>query len=579
MSNSNRAVPNFPDNPCLRVVIGIACIVALTVAPIVEAFRGVDLTDTGFLVTGQKFIFDDPGAVAFWFHLWLTNVIGGLVNLVCGGASLFQMKLAAAPVFWGTVAGTLYLFRRSADPVAILLAIAVSMYHALANRINVIHYNNLSLLGFVWAVAFLVEGHVEQRPRKLFWAGFIIVLNAFVRIPNILGLFFILIVPILNLFVRERAKRIPCTWRMVGHFFAGSLAAAGIVWLAMVSLGHLDLYWSSLIQLFSSGEEHGSHYGMSDVIRRPFEDTRDALIYGTLGAAALVGMSWAVSFTRQTRLHYILAVVAAFAIDFYYFRHSPSRWDVWRLMVGLGYVNALVAVVAGRKYDDARLRLVLFAAALCAFALNWGSDTGISVSAYSIPLLLSGLFARFLNLPPQWHARTTAALRSFALPAIVWALLPICVWSTARQCYRDAAIPDTHVRHASIGPVYTTPARSRGLRHLVRAIERYAKPGDAVLIADSMPLLHFMTATRPYLQNSWPALYTRAELRQRFAAAEEVSLPVLVVAAKLNARSGEWPETDREPVRMGPIYDFIRRHRFEVVWENGDAALYQRSEP
>src|SRR4029450_14163246 len=64
--------------------IELLCLAWIVSVPLVEAFRGVDLTDTGFLLSNQYWILHDPSAASYWFHLWLTNLIGGLVRLAGG---------------------------------------------------------------------------------------------------------------------------------------------------------------------------------------------------------------------------------------------------------------------------------------------------------------------------------------------------------------------------------------------------------------------------------------------------------------------------------------------------------------
>ena len=153
--------------------IELLCLAWIVSVPLVEAFRGVDLTDTGFLLSNQYWILHDPSAASYWFHLWLTNLIGGLVLLAAGPVGLFASKLASAFLFWGLVWAAFRLYGKHADARWIWIGAAVTLAFDFAGKVNVVHYNNLSVLFFAWMAVLLTEGTASRRaastpPRERF---------------------------------------------------------------------------------------------------------------------------------------------------------------------------------------------------------------------------------------------------------------------------------------------------------------------------------------------------------------------------------------------------------------------------
>src|SRR5215813_3408795 len=118
--------------------IELLCLAWIVSVPLVEAFRGVDLTDTGFLLSNQYWILHDPSAASYWFHLWLTNLIGGLVLLAAGPVGLFASKLAAAFLFWGLVWAAFRLYGKRTDARWIWIGAAVTLAFDFAGKVNAV---------------------------------------------------------------------------------------------------------------------------------------------------------------------------------------------------------------------------------------------------------------------------------------------------------------------------------------------------------------------------------------------------------------------------------------------------------
>ncbi len=562
----------------LRRFLRAACLVPLVAVPLLEAFRGLNLTDMGFVLTNQRLIFSHPENVTYWFHLWLTNIVGGLVDLAFGRFGVLPHKIAAAFLFWGMAAGILLLYRRSVRQDLVLLAVTVSMAFAVADKIYVVHYNSLSALLYVLGAALLSEGMVRRRSWLFVFAGFLLGLNAFARLPNVVGLALIFVPGLLDRVTRDPAARSKIGLKPVAFFFLGAAVAAGLAFLAMALLGHLEYYLSALRDLAGTTTKDAGGYSFLRLVKIALGDPFLALLYSLPLAAGFVLVSAFLSLLKARWLRLVAGLLlAALAYGFVIgpaLRVGGTRL-VHRAVAGLCYWVIFLLFLDPRAGKELRLSAVL--AACVSLALNVGSDTGIGVSSFVFPAMFPALLAgaETWSQEPRLLARASGYRPLLALPLVITAFfLGISASEIKNRVYRDVPEMRRTVNHPQLRWIFTSPARAAILEASLPVISSYVPPGSILFAYDSLPLLHFAARTRPYLGNPWPALYDTRYLDTLLRREESRgSLPV-VLLAKSNARDGSWP-LSREPlVDPKPVEAFLERNRYRLAWENGSFALY-----
>ncbi len=555
----------------------VLCLAAIIAVPLLQSFRGLDLTDTGFVATNQRFIFSDPARVAYWFHLWLTNVLGGIVDLVFGAWGLLPMKLAAAVIFWGTAAAAFKLFKGAMPRELLWVGVAVSIVFGFADKINIIHYNNLSTLFMALGAWMVVDGCISRRRGPLCAAGFVLGLNVLVRVPNALALGLILIPPILDAVAAGRAGRLRPDSKGVLFYLAGAVAALLIGFSAMAALGHFPLYVASLRDLGASTGTEGSQYRSSLLFLRPARDGVLAVVLGALFLAVIAALAAVVGLLKNRTMRAGLVLLAGVLLCAGFFRGFPGdpvSYTAFRAIAGLGYFAALAAALFLTAPGDQRLRAGSAMAAAVVLVLTVGSDTAIKVSTYAFPLLVPGILgvmSRVGRVKMQLSERGFPPLSALVVTIL---LASLSVFGIARGIYRDTSEMTRTVNHPMLAGIFTSPARAQALEEALPVISSFAPPGSDLLAYDSLGLIHFATRTRPYLDNPWPALYSASELESRLKTKEgQGPLPVVVLAAH-NPRSPAWPLNPQLPVRAEVVKAFIERHGYTLKWQNDALALY-----
>lgn len=561
----------------LRPVVLWGSIALLLLVPMLQAFRGLDLTDTGFVATNQQFFFSAPQSVSYWFHLWLTNLLGGVVYLVFGQWGLLPMKIAATFIFWGTAWVVYRLYRNRVSLEVILLTLVCGMVFSFLSKINIIHYDNLSVLLFALGVLFMVDGVSEKRGGLLCLSGFILALNTFVRLPNIIGIGFIVIIPLVNFLERDRNLRFTFGLKSFCLYAAGCIAAFAVTLAVMKLMGHLDLYINSIRDLGADMHNTDLQYDANRVYMRPLSEFVRSVLFGGIFVLVIGLVSGFLSLFRRRWMTIALFFAMAFGICFLLFRLNLGvaySKRVFLAVAGLGYWGVLWIFFFMKDTVAPRIRLASLLSAACVFALSVGSNTGLDVSTYAYPMILVPVFLALLSIGKgKVFFRFGFSLVAICLLAFGFLGIKNCV-------YRDSPRLESMVHDPSLAGIYTGAARAKELDTVLPVLRRFAPENSEVLIVDSMCLLHFATKTRPWLGNPWPVMWSAGDLdaRIRQKEAQGGSLPPVVVAKK-NARSKNWPDIPGEQAGLVPVQNFLARHPYAIVWQDDAMEIWICPQP
>lgn len=538
-------------------------IAALVVIPLLYAVRGLDVTDTGFVATNQRFFFSNPEHVSYWFHLYLTNLIGAVFDSSFGNLGIVSMKIASVVIFLLTAILIYKTYRGMTAKHFVLLIIAISSFFFFADKINIIHYNNLSALFCVAICYFLYAGFFEGKEICFFVAGLFVSIAIFTRLPNCLfGLLFFCV-----------PKKI--TLRAFLLFALGALVAGAIVVGVMYALGHTKLYIESLKSLFETTSNTGTKYGSVHIVKRTARITILAMIHAASFLLACGAAAFAAGFIPR-RLPRLLALVSLSALLLFAFRGL----SIISITAGLSYILTIACVFFPDDDKKARLLSLSLLGSCAIFFLSVGSDTGLDVSTYVFPFALPGMYAILTGLRPTVKGRRLELPKGLSV-ILISCLIFLSVMSFD-EVYRDNSRHDSLAKDSQIGWVLTGEPRARVLDSTIQEIRQRIPEGSELLVWDSAGLIHYATNTLPWLDNPWPVLYGSdtannellAEMLEKRASTGNLA-PVLL--AKKNPRGGGWPEASGQPVFLDIITAFLEKNEYSPVWENDGFTLYQRN--
>lgn len=545
-------------------------LIAALLFPWLFIWQGIDVTDQGYLLTTYRQFLRHPEAVEQAAHMWLTNTLGGIFDALFG-----RLGVVVHRAQWALClsAGMLISFKsvsRVTHTTAAAIAVLVACLFLTNRRETWFSYNVLTALINVSAAYFMSRGLDERRAAWLIASGFLLGASPFARLPNVLGLA-LLSAPV---FTGLLAPRKGWAWlRELGWSALGVVLGAATVLGCIVASGGFAVYKRSLASLFAPSVAKTGH-GTGALLNQLIEDQTAALLAGGASIAVLAALFWVSrNWSRSLRLLVLapLALLAAYGLAYTGSARDPEYWR--KFVVGTCCLG-LLGIAFGVTGRERALRIQAFVGAVALVVTPIGSDTGTRNSHWGmwlgLPLLLATLLS--FDLAGKWRALRD---EGFALLAVI-ALEGVarCLNYTYREAGRSELVYP--VADAQLRGQFTSQARAKSLTEVLQALRQRTAPGDYLLTSESVPLLQYLTSTRPYLGIPWIMVdEDPAELQRLFRSVPQQRgcVPPLV-RARGNARSPAWPYDVRRGLdrhhnaARKVIAAFLREHDYQRVWSN-----------
>jgi len=484
---------------------------ALTVAGVLFVLapwlpQGLDLTDDGCHLTNQQQLLidgwrqEDPSARP----LWLSDVVGA-AWLRVAGMGLLQARIGWLLLMCFTAAMAFLILAREFPPMSTAAALIAAAVVIHAQGRLLIDYNVVPGVFLLAACGFLLAGGRSAA----FFSGVCVAFAAASRLPCIAGM----LLP----------------WTLgVNRRRDAALSTAG----AVVTLGAIRLLTTYDPAIAESQQFFAPTHSIGSLMI-PY--ARDAIVVAVLAALLLL-----ISMRRWAWIAAIGAAVGALVV----LLGRPSMLLQFFSLAGPAVVVAALVRAADRKRELLLLGLV------AALAGCIGSNSGLWKMRYGLWLALP---AAFLILIERAEPRSR---RAMGIAVAVLALMG----GTVRYLspYRDADRSQltTPIEHPRLRGIFTTPTRAAELQSLLRETPKHVRSGDRMLAFGSIPMLHFLTETRPALGYAWPDFVPAETLRARL---DRIVPPPIVIRGTI---AGDTPQ-------KRVLEAWLARNGYRVIWRNG----------
>jgi len=565
-------------------------ILAILILPWFFIWQGLDFTDTGYLLTNYRQIFNDPSSVEYSYRIWLTNILGGTWMYLFGEQlGYLGFRIAGILIVYLIVLLSYLVLiplfpRKTVLPALFLSVLFINRSEYLIN------YNILTSLFLAGSVYLLVKGLQKNNSLWVFTAGFMTGLNTFIRLPNALG-----ILLALSILYWGYIKNISfyAGLKTVLQFLSGYAVSIFITMLIMKLLGYYEGYLNILTYTFEMLNVPDGHHEsgkLIEVLTRHYKWVfyNIGFLPGVLFVLSLI-LNFSRRFGRNIIPYVISTVFSVFLVNLFW-ESLQSRFIVISIALAVQYIGLMLILFGDAGTHEFRLVSVISLIVLLTVPL--GSNNGIYVSVYGMYLSLPIVFGCFWSVKevkinllfglPGSTGQTEIGFDSNILKIIklmgVVLVTVFSIMSAYQHTYRDTAdraSMSSHVDHNLLRGVFTTRERAIVVDELLKALERYVDDGDYLLAYEQIPLVHFMTDTKPYLYNAWPMLYSPDKLKESLSRAlkERPGLPV-IVRARGSTEEYEWPKVrklsrDKNLIKNREIMDdFIARYNYNPVWRN-----------
>lgn len=479
-------------------------------------FLGLDLCDTGFYLTFYENIFSAPDSVEYNFMYYLTGVIGGVFMALFPDGGALWMRIVG--IFF--LLGALWMVIRSYRGIVSTQNIAIGTLCIILAYVPsplTLSYDIVSLFLISGSLACLLKGEKSNRLLPITEAGALAGIAIFARIPNIL--FFLLFL----LLCWRSGVPIRVKVREVLSFVGGYLTGVVAILCYMVVRGDYEIFLDNLQTLSDVSSDIEASHNLGSLIMAQVSYYL-LLLRISLKFAVIAIWCMIVNKANHKWLRYILYLPAGLYLCYMIILTSPTQ------ILGAVSIPALIIMCFRRRTrGDDSLNIVkgaLFIALLFPCGSDGGGNIGSILYLWAAPAVLSAYL----------HINVKTSVSSFSLPRkLVYGGIVAFAWIIAWQnlnghLYFDstpAIKMNATIKNKRMRGIFTSSERAETINELLPKLNEHVTPGDTLFAYGSIPMLNYLTGTRPFIGCSWPEQLSAQALEKRISAAE--NLPVVCV--------------------------------------------------
>jgi len=172
--------------------------------------------------------------------------------------------------------------------------------------------------------------------------------------------------------------------------------------------------------------------------------------------------------------------------------------------------------------------------------------------------------------------------------AVIWTLFAVLMAGAAgfRAGYPYRDMPDrlrltAAVHHPRLRGIRTTRERAASVQALLTELRPRVVEGESVLAYPSIPMVYYLTGTRPALKHALPVSLPVPDLTERLAAAASAGrLPRIAVRARVDTTSPFWPARTQGPApspQVRLLDRWLRDQGFETAWSSRQFSILARN--
>lgn len=543
----------------IAVMLGILVFVVC----IYQLHYGIDVQDTSSYLTKFRYFFEKGTGGNALYYL-LGEFFGSLVFAVF--PTLYAMNVTGL-IVWSLTGVLIY---RICRPYLSTLPLSAAVLGGLAfsaSWVRCVNWNAWSMLFLTIGILFLLHGFDTGKKKWFAAAGFVLGINAFVRMPNII--FLGLIIAVVYFYLKDGVKK---TAAMCVPMIAGG-AAAGVsgVLFSITFLG-FDKFMADLLWLMGSTGDKESKHNIFDMLAQVGAGVMDAarqwIKYGVIiGVVIVLCLIIRKIFKKDVTL---LGAIFAGAIALYIgltrdvsVSSTPTLLSVQNFIAygGIAF-GAFGAVFFYRS--DRRFAVLCLMEALAMIFMTIGTDTGSIFFRVYMGLPAAVMAAVLLKLP----------LKELRILAAFFVVLTLATGQNCNQnyIYHDGEYgeaTDLAVHAPVFKGVYTTASRAEYIHRLMELLAPYED--KELLTIGAFNVGHNVTNMKTFFDSAWSDLdYLSMEefnevLETKISAG---NVPVIVIATtKINGPY--WM-----PEKIEILEELVQTDLYETIYTDEWYSVY-----
>ncbi len=561
---------------------------------ILLGIQGFDVCDDGFALTFYQQIYNNPASVEYNFVYWLSGVVGGVWYELFPQGGIIWFRFFTVVINTASFVLAYHIFKKIMPKRIAILGLLTVLF---VNDYGFLTYyhNHLTVFLTLLSVWFLMEGLTRTKALYVLIAGSIIAINVFTRIPNVTLFTFILAIPFYYIIKGENYK---VFLRPMALYVFGIIIGVLLIGLLLLALGQMEIMKRALSSLFDLGKTEGSSHNVIGLLKSYIHKYVTLFMVGCQLITLILLFLGVYSYFKNKHVLRNITLFVGFVVAFIWFRNG----DIYPIYA-IACLGVLLVLLS--KSYDYKVKTLAFLGALMLVFLPLGSGGGIKSSGYMcIWLSVPFFFHWFNNLKrSKVSLGMVPKLEEIVIPETSFKVLTLFVaitflsakaYNMFNKAYFDegSRFNKTYTIDSPLARgIYTKERRAVIMNEVLLNLKTYVKPNDYLLIFDKVPMLHFLTETKPYMYNPWVWIYDthsfdkklkHAEehinvypivLQQKFETIRTFSEPVpRYLSEEYNRESGDNIHDIKKNQIIGA---FLRQHNYELVWSNDYFNIYQ----
>ena len=544
--------------------------VLLVLYQLLGVFFGMDIADAGFYLTFYDNIFSHPASVEYNFMYYLSGVIGGTFQALFPSMGMCGMRLLG--VAFNTLCAIIlyYMLRRHVDERAITLGCALVVCSFIAPPYTLC-YDLCTIIFYVLAITLLWRGVEGRHMLLVLLAGILAGLNILVRIPNVLGLSMALLPIIVCLFDKRYGWKSMAAYCLI---FLASAALAAVLTICLMPEIHRTAFYSVMRDLRSIANDDtgtASHTTSQLILTQLKFYAVQVWTAVKLGIPVLLYW-WAHNRLEGNKvLPWGLKAAAVAVFIWFVYRMHPLQ-PVWLMCLTGG-----IMVMVENWHERRGIVWMALLGIGMMLVMPLGSD-----GAYNNGTIIAWAIAPVAML--WWLRRSRVAFPLVLIAVCALRMVTGGAYFDGGPLWQKRyAIDNERAAH-----IYTTRERADVINTMLHGIEPHVKPGTVLMAYGSIPLVNYLTHTRPYIGCSWVEQLSASMLEKKLARAPKTGLP-LVLQQKFSTLGPYWSEpmpdfrtsygdqqnTYRDNRKLEVLNRFLENGDYHIIYEDSHFVLYQ----
>lgn len=569
-------------------------VLVIVLLQLILGVQGFDVCDDGFVLTFYQQIFNDPSSVEYNFVYWLSGVFGGVWYELYPRGGILWFKVFTVIINTLTFILAYNIFKQFVSKRIVLLGLLISLF---VNDFGflVYYHNHLTALLAISSVFFLLKGLTKNSVFSIVFSGFIIGMNVFTRIPNVTLIVFILGIPFYY-FVTD--KSLKNSLKIIMYYILGIVLGVGFIVVLLLLLSQFEIMTNAIFSLFDLGVADDSTHNASGLIKTYLNSYITLLdVMGQLSIIIILFFTICNYLKNLLWLRYLI-LFFGFCYTFLWFKEG-GIYPVY----AISYVGALMVLFTKQ---GSGIKTLAFLGVLMLTFLPFGSNGAIGNAGYMSIWLSTPFFFYFLinkgdliiNLKTKFIDRNIVVSEFTSIKFIMFISVAFFLakgLNVSKQAYFDVGsrFQKTHtIENVLANGIYTTERRAEIINDLLVNLNKYVKSNDYLLAYDKIPMLHFLTETRPYMFNSWVWIYDSQSFDKKLKQAEKrIKIYPIVVTQKFetilefskpipnyleeNLTNTKGLIIAYDTKKNASMNTFLNNNDYEIVWSNEYFNIYK----